>query len=257
MRLVPRRLRYGEEATLVEHLEELRQRLFVCLGALAAAFIVTFAFHNRLLHLLNRPLPEHVGKPITLSPAEPLMTALWVSFWAALLITLPIVIWQAWGFFAPAVEERHERPVRWLVLFAAGLLVAGVVFGYYVALPAAVHYLTNFDQELFNIQLRARDYYSFTVMVLVAMGIVFELPIFVLGLVRLGVLTSKKLRKNRRLGYFIVACVAVALPGIDPITTTIEAVPLIALFELSIWLSIFVERRHPTDLREPVSAASE
>jgi sec-independent protein translocase protein TatC len=89
------------------------------------------------------------------------------------------------------------------------------------------------------------------------MGIVFELPIFVLGLVRLGVLTSKKLRKNRRLGYFIVACVAVALPGIDPITTTIEAIPLIALFELSIWLSIFVERRHPTDLREPVSAASE
>jgi sec-independent protein translocase protein TatC len=257
MRLVPRRLRYGEEATLVEHLEELRQRLFVCLGALAVAFIVTFAFHNRLLHLLNRPLPEHVGKPITLSPAEPLMTALWVSFWAALLITLPIVVWQAWGFFAPAVEERHERPVRWLVLFAAGLLVAGVVFGYYVALPAAVHYLTNFDQELFNIQLRARDYYSFTVMVLVAMGIVFELPIFVLGLVRLGVLTSKKLRKNRRLGYFIVACVAVVLPGIDPITTTIEAIPLIALFELSIWLSIFVERRHPTDLREPVSAASE
>jgi sec-independent protein translocase protein TatC len=147
--------------------------------------------------------------------------------------------------------------VRWLVLFAAALLVAGVVFGYYVALPAAVHYLTNFDDDLFNVQLRARDYYSFTTMVLVAMGIVFELPIFVLGLVRLGVLTSKKLRKNRRLGYFIVACVAVALPGIDPITTTIEAVPLILLFELSIWLSVFVERRHPTDLGEPVSAASE
>jgi sec-independent protein translocase protein TatC len=257
MRLVPRRLRYGEEATLVEHLEELRQRLFVCLGTMAVAFVVVFAFHKRLLHLLNKPLPEHIEKPLTLSPAEPLMTALWVTFWAAVLITLPVIVWQAWSFFAPAVEERHERPVRWLVLFAAALLVAGVVFGYYVALPAAVHYLTNFDDDLFNVQLRARDYYSFTTMVLVAMGIVFELPIFVLGLVRLGVLTSKKLRKNRRLGYFIVACVAVALPGIDPITTTIEAVPLILLFELSIWLSVFVERRHPTDLREPVSAASE
>jgi sec-independent protein translocase protein TatC len=257
MKLLPRRLRYGEEATLVEHLEELRQRLFFCLGALAVAFIVTFAFHKRLLHLLNKPLPEHIEKPLTLSPAEPLMTALWISFWAALLIALPIVLWQAWSFFAPAVEERHERPVRWLVLFAAVLLVAGVVFGYYVALPAAVHYLTNFDKEQFDIQLRARDYYSFTTMVMVAMGIVFELPIFVLGLVRLGILTSRKLRKNRRLGYFIVACVAVALPGIDPITTTIEAVPLILLFELSIWLSVFVERRHPTDLREPASAASD
>ncbi len=257
MRLVPRRLRYGEEATLVEHLEELRHRLFFCLGALAVAFIVTFAFHKRLLHLLNKPLPEHIEKPLTLSPAEPLMTALWVSFWAALLIALPIVLWQAWSFFAPAVEERHERPVRWLVLFASALLAAGVVFGYYVALPAAVHYLTNFDKDLFAIQLRARDYYSFATMVMFAMGIVFELPIFVLGLVWLGILTSKKLRKNRRLGYFIVACVAVALPGIDPITTTIETVPLLVLFELSIWLSVLVERRNPSEVGDPVSAASD
>jgi len=248
---LPRRLAYGEEATLVEHLEELRQRLFVCIGALGLALVVTVAFHRRILHLLNRPLPRDIPKPLTLSPAEPLTTALWVSLYAAILIVLPVILWQAWAFFSPAVEAEHERPMRWLVLFASVLLVVGVVFGYFVALPAAVHYLTNFDKHEFNVQLRAKDYYSFTTMVMLAMGVVFELPIFVLGAVRLGILTTRRLRKNRRIGYFAVACVGVALPGVDPITTLIETVPLWFLFELSIWLSVLVERRAPA----PVPAA--
>ena len=106
-----------------------------------------------------------------------------------------------------------------------------------------MHYLTNYDKNEFNIQIRAADYYSFVTMVLIAMAIVFELPVFVLALVRLGILTTRQLRKNRRMGYFIVACVGVALPGVDPVTTLIETVPLWFLFELSIWLSILAERR--------------
>ena len=242
---LPRRLAYGEEATLVEHLEELRQRMLVCLGALGVALVVTVALHRRILHLLNRPLPHDIAKPTTFSPAEPLTTALWVAFWAAILLVLPVILWQAWGFFSPAVEAQHERPVRWLVLFASALLITGVVFGYFVALPAAIHYLTNFDKNEFNIQLRAKDYYSFTTMVMVAMGIVFELPVFVLGAVRLGILTTQRLRKNRRIGYFVVACIGVALPGVDPVTTVIETIPLWVLYELSIWLSVLVERRAP------------
>jgi sec-independent protein translocase protein TatC len=110
-------------------------------------------------------------------------------------------------------------------------------------LPKAVHFLTNFDDQYYNAQLRARDYYGFVMMVLLAIGVVFELPIFILALVRLEVISTKTLRNNRRLGYFIVAVVAVLLPGIDPVTTTFEMVPLIALYELSIWLSVLVERR--------------
>jgi len=106
-----------------------------------------------------------------------------------------------------------------------------------------VHYLTNFDKSEFNIQLRAKDYYGFTTMVLLAMGIVFELPVFVLSLVRLGILSTRQLRSNRRTGYFIIAVVAVALPGVDPITTVIETVPLWVLYEASIWLSVLMERR--------------
>src|SRR5581483_8871959 len=146
MRSLPRRLHHGEEATLVEHLEELRQRLFVCLGALVIGFGVTYAIHRHLLHWFNRYLPNHVGKPITLGVAEPFLTVMKISLWGALLLAMPVILWQLWAFFAPAVEPGAERRVRTFVLFASVLLVAGVVFGYFVALPAAVHYLTNYDK---------------------------------------------------------------------------------------------------------------
>jgi sec-independent protein translocase protein TatC len=245
MKRLPRRLGHGEEATLVEHLEELRQRIFVSLGALLVGFIATYAIHRHLLHWLNRPLPAHVGKPITLGVAEPFLTVMKISLFGGLILAAPVILWQFWSFFAPAVDERQERRVRYFVLFAAALLVGGIVFGYFVALPAAVHYLTNYDSKEFNIQIRARDYYSFTTMVLLAMGVVFELPVFVLSLVRLGILSTRQLRSNRRMGYFVIACVGVALPGVDPITTVIETVPLWVLYEGSIWLSVLMERREP------------
>jgi sec-independent protein translocase protein TatC len=251
MKRLPRRLGHGEEATLVEHLEELRQRIFVCLGALVVGGIVTYVFHRNVLDWLNRPLPAHVGKPITLGVAEPFLTVMKISLFGAVLLAAPVLLWQLWSFLAPAVEEGQERRIRIFVVVAAGLLAGGVVFGYFVTLPAAVHYLTNFDKQQFNIQIRAKDYYSFTTMVLLAMGVVFELPVFVLALVRLGILSTTQLRQNRRIGYFVVVVVAVALPGVDPFTTALEALPLLVLFEASIWLSVLAERRAAARLAAP------
>jgi sec-independent protein translocase protein TatC len=245
MKRLPRRLSHGEEATLVEHLDELRTRIFVSLGALAIGFAVAFVFHRHLLHWLNAPLPADRGKPITLSVAEPFLTAMKVSLLAGLALALPVVLWQLWGFLAPAVEPHAERTVLLFVALATVLLVAGVAFGYWVVLPKAVSFLTNFDEQQFNAQIRAKDYYGFVMTVLLAVGLVFELPIFMLALVRLGVLSTSTLRRNRRLGYFIVAVVAVLLPGIDPVTTTFEMVPLLILYEASIWLAVLVERRSP------------
>ena len=255
MKRLPRRLRHGEEATLVEHLDELRSRIFVSLGALAVGFAVAFVFHHHLLDWLNAPLPEKRGNPITLGVAEPFLTAVKVSLLAAVGLALPVMLWQLWSFLAPAVDPHAERTVLVFVVIATALLVAGVSFGYWVVLPKAVHFLTNFDQSEFNIQIRAREYYGFVMTVLLAVGLVFELPIFMLALVRLGVISTATLRRNRRLGYFIVAVIAVLLPGIDPVTTTFEAVPLIALYEGSIWLAVLMERRaprpEPASLTEP------
>jgi sec-independent protein translocase protein TatC len=252
---MPRRLRHGEEATLVEHLDELRTRIFVSLAALVLGFVIAFVFHHTLLDWLNAPLPAERQKPLTLGVAEPFLTAVKVSLLAGLALALPVILWQLWSFLAPAVEEHAERTVLVFVLFATALLAAGVAFGYWVVLPKAIGFLTNFDENQFQIELRARDYYGFVMTVLLAVGLVFQLPIFMLALVRLGVVSTDTLRRNRRLGYFIVAVVAVLLPGIDPVTTILQAVPLIILYEASIWLAVLVERRaaraEPASVTEP------
>jgi sec-independent protein translocase protein TatC len=240
---LPRRLGHGEEATLVEHLEELRQRVFVCLGSLLLGFVVAFVFHRRLIHVLAHALPRDHRHLVTFTIGEPFMTSMWISLYAGFLVSIPVVVWQAWAFFMPAVDPAHERLLRFFVLLATVLLVAGVLFGYYLALPAAAHFLAHYDSSQYTIYIRARDYISFAAKVLLAMAVVFELPIFVVGLTRTGVLTTARLRRNRRIGYFVVACIAVALPGVDPVTTTLEGIPLVILYELSIWLSVLLDRR--------------
>ena len=135
MSVLPRRLRHGEEATLVEHLGELRARLIISLTALAIGFGVAYGFHGRILHWLNQPLPPSLRKPITLSPIEPFATSVLVSLWAGLLLALPIVLWQLWAFLAPAFEDRRQRSVLVPVAFATALGLGGVLFGYFVILP--------------------------------------------------------------------------------------------------------------------------
>jgi sec-independent protein translocase protein TatC len=243
VRLLPRRLRPGEEATLVEHLGELRARIVISLLSIAVCFGFTYAFRAHLIHWLEQPLPEGRRKLVTFSPAEPFITSFMVSFYASFLLAFPIILWQVWSFFAPAFNVHTQRIVAGFTAFAAALMSGGVLFGYFVALPAAVHFLTNYDDNLYNIQIRARDYLGFASLVLLAVGVVFEVPIVILGLVRLRVLTVAKLKRNRRLGYVIMAAIAVALPGVDPVTTTVEMIPLMVLFEGSIWLSVFFEKR--------------
>jgi len=243
MRRLPRRLGHGEEATLVEHLEELRWRLFIILGALALGTILAFAFHTHVLDWLNHPLPVDRRRPVTLGVAEPFTVSLTVSVYAGFLLSLPVTLWQLWSFFAPAFDVNSERRVLALVASATALGAAGLAFGYFILLPRAVHWLTSYDSKQFHNLIQARPYYSFVSTVLLGIVVVFELPLVLLGLVYLGVITSAQLRRNRRIGYFIVAVIALGLPGPDPVTTALELLPMWALFEGSIWLAVFAEKR--------------
>jgi sec-independent protein translocase protein TatC len=239
----PRRLGHGEEATLVEHLEELRQRLFVCIGALLAGAIVAYVFHRRLIHLLEHELPKGHRHLVTLTIGEPFMTSMWLSLYAGFIVALPVVLWQAWSFFVPAFDAGVARMVRFFVFLATALLVVGLLFGYFFALPAASHFLAHYDNSEYTTFIRARDYIGFAAKVLVAMAIVFELPLFVVGLTRIGIVETRTLRRSRRIGYFVVCCIGVLLPGVDPVTTIMETVPLLVLYEASIWASVLLERR--------------
>jgi sec-independent protein translocase protein TatC len=248
-RLLPRRLRHGEEATLVEHLDELRRRLVFVLVAVVPAFVVAYVFHDRLIEWLTRPLPDD-KQLVTLGVTEPFTTAVKVSMYAAIAIVLPVLLWQLWSFVAPAIEEATQRIVAAYVVLATGLFAIGVLFSYFVVMPPAIDFLTNFDDQLYNVQIRASYYLSFTSLLLLASGLAFEMPIIILAFVRLGVLSSAKLRRNRRIGLVAMLCFAILLPTVDPVSLAFETIPLLILFELSIWLAYFMERRWERGYRE-------
>ena len=241
-RLAPRRLGTDEEATVVEHLSELRHRLLIAIAAIIPAFLLTFAFHTTLIEWLKRPLPPDKTL-VTLGVLEPFTTAVKVSGMAAIAIVLPILIWQVWGFLAPAVDEATQRVLRVFIVIGAFLFAGGVAFAYFVVLPAAIDFLTNFDDTLYDVQIRASYYLSFTSLVLLASGIAFEMPIFILALVRIRVLSYDKLRRNRKIGYALMVGFAVLLPTVDPVSLLFETIPLLILFEASIWLSRLMEKR--------------
>jgi sec-independent protein translocase protein TatC len=241
-RWLPRRLDHGEEATLVEHLDELRTRLIVSLFAIVPAFALTFAFHDRIMEWLTRPLPDD-KQLVTLGVTEPFTTSIKVSLIAALALALPVLLWQVWAFLAPALEPHFERTVLAFVCLATSLFVGGVMFMYWIVLPRALDFLTSYDDQIYDIQIRASYYYTFASMTLLAGGLAFLMPIFVLALVRLRVLTTQRLRQNRRIAYVLLLVFAILLPTVDPVSLAFETVPLLVLYEASIWLSVLMERR--------------
>jgi sec-independent protein translocase protein TatC len=239
---LPRRLRHGESVTLVEHLDELRTRLIVSLLALAIGVAAAFPFHERIVEWLVEPLPDD-RQLITFGVTEPFFTSFKVSLAAGFVLALPVILWQVWSFLAPAFEEHAQRVVASFVALATALLAGGIAFGYFVVLPRALGFLTNYDAELYQIEIRASYYLTFVTLGLLAFALVFQLPLFILALVRLGVVSSATLRRNRRVAIALIVIVAALMPTVDPISLLFETVPLLVLFELSIWASVFFERR--------------
>jgi sec-independent protein translocase protein TatC len=232
-----RSIGHEDRLTLVEHLDELRTRIVIAVFAFVVALGLCFWQNHQLLKIINDPLPNGT-KPITLSPTEPFTTTLTVAAYAALLISLPVILYQLYAFILPAFSPTEKKVAMPLLLMVPVLFVAGAVFAYFVVVPAALNFLLNFNDHQFNTQIRARDYYSFVLLTLVAAGIVFQVPVGILGLTRLGILTPQKLKRNRRYAYLGCAVVAALLPGVDPVSMLIEMVPLVVLYELSILLSV-------------------
>jgi sec-independent protein translocase protein TatC len=242
LRWLPRRLTHGEEATLVEHLDELRSRIIIALVAIVPAFLVAFLFHERIIEWLMKPLPDD-QRLVTLGVTEPFTTSVKVSLLAGLALAVPVLLWQVWAFLAPAVDPHLQRVVLVFIALGTALFASGIVFMYYVVLPRALDFLTTFDEDLYDNQIRASYYLSFVSWTLLAGGLAFLMPIFVLGLVRLRVLTSAQLRANRSIAFVGLLVFAILLPTVDPVSLAFEVVPLVLLFELSIWLSVLMERR--------------
>jgi sec-independent protein translocase protein TatC len=320
-------VRHEDRLSLVDHLDELRSRLIVCVIALVVSFGVCLWQNGVLLSVINQPLDTatqkavdkgqgpmgQIGvtqkalrdlatsdralaqelakpgsglseqaraaigdrvadvdralarlparldgnKPVTLGVGEPFSTTLMVSFLFALLLAMPVLLYQAYAFVVPAFTPQERRVAVPLLSMVPLLFVAGVAFGYFLVLPAAVRFLQNFNADEFNILVQARDYYRFSAMTLLATGIVFQIPVGILALTRLGVVTVEQLRRNRRYAIVVIAVVAMLLPGTDPVSMLIMMGPLVVLFELSILLaSVFspAERADDPDHQEAQDA---
>jgi sec-independent protein translocase protein TatC len=300
---------HEDRLSLVEHLDELRTRIIICLALFLAAFAVCFWQNDRILDIMDRPLEKSAfhknsddplertslyqqslkqlslqiavlgremardddasaaqkaqwailarqaqataaaapkagaRRPVTLGVGEPFTVTFKVVGYAALLVSLPFLLWQAYAFVLPAFSPREREIALPLMAMVPFLFIAGVVFAYYMVLPNAINFLQNFNDDNYDILLQARDYYKFSIMVLMAMGILFQVPIGILAVTRVGIVTPRQLRKNRRYAILVIAIVAMLLPGQDPVTMLLLMAPLLVLFEGSILLAAVVDRR--------------
>ncbi len=228
---------HQDRLTLVEHLDELRNRIIVCIAAFVVALALCFWQNNLLLEIASGPLPAAHEKLLTFGVTEPFTITLTVAAYGAAILSMPIVLYQVFAFVLPAFSEAERRAVLPMLVVAPLLFLAGLAFAYFVVMPTAVSFLLGFNDNQFEVQVRARDYYSFFTTLMLAGGFLFEFPLAILAVTRLGIVSVDQLTANRRYAYLVMAILAAALPGVDPISMLIEMVPLLVLFELSILLA--------------------
>jgi len=304
-----RPIAHEDRLSLVEHLDELRTRIIICIAGFLAAFAVCFWQNDAILKIMDRPLersaftkgsedpleraavfqqaekrlflqwellsremarsdelspalrerwaqmgelsratadaaPKATGRrPVTLGVGEPFTVTFRVVGYAAMLLALPLLLYQAYAFILPAFSPREREVAMPLMALVPFLFAGGVVFSYYFVLPNAINFLQNFNDDNYDILLQARDYYKFSIMVLMVMGILFQVPIGILAVTRVGIVTPAQLRKNRRYAILVIAIAAMLLPGQDPVTMLLMMAPLIVLFEGSILLAALLDRR--------------
>jgi sec-independent protein translocase protein TatC len=303
---------HDEQIDLVDHLDELRSRLIVCLVAFGLAFGICFWQNHRLLELLEDPAdaelnklaqkgigfagqadntqrallklaavdkrfahamaspssglsasvrhaaslvgPQiqaavqgvlHAASPsnlLTLGIGEPFTQTVTVSLYFAAVLALPVVLFELYAYVIPAFSP-HERAVALPVMLAVpGMFVLGVVFGYYVVLPATVRFLLGFNSSSFAVNVQASSYFPFAGLIMLAMAVIFQLPLAIVAAVRAGVVTTRQLRHNRRIAIVIAVLIAAILPG-AAVTMIFEAVPIIVLYEVGILVAAILDRR--------------
>lgn len=241
--------RPDDRLTLVEHLEELRNRIVISAFALVVGVVVAAIFDNQIFHLLLLPLdqsgvPATARRITTFGPAEPFMVSLKIWVYAGVALASPVLIYEFWAFIAPAFAPTEKKYLYPIVAACTGLFLGGVVFGYLLVLPRGLQFLLGFNDSYFNVQNRATDYLTFSATFLLAFGAVFEMPVVIVLATRLDIVDTKWLRKNRKYAILVNAVIAtVATPSQDAFSMLAMFIPLLALYEISLVIARIVERK--------------
>ena len=233
-----------KELSLVQHLKEFRDRLLVACIAIAITTTISFLFTTDIIKLLL--IPAGVSKLIALSPTENFTTYFRVALFSGFALSMPVVLYEIYAYIDPALHPNERKFALTIGPFVLLLFAAGMLFCYFVLLPNALKFLISFGSEVIDNQLRASEYLSFVTLFIVGIGVVFEMPILIWALIRLGVIQRSWLTKRRR--YIFVAVFAIAAgitPTPDPFNQTIVAIPMYLLFELGLLLARFGGGRRP------------
>jgi sec-independent protein translocase protein TatC len=195
-----------------------------------------------------RDLPQSEPKrlPITIGVGEPFATTLTVSFYFALLFALPVLIYEGYAFVIPALTRKERRFAIPVMAVAPALFLSGVAFAYWIVLPPAVHFLQGYNSHNFDILVQAKTYYTFEILTMLGIGVAFQLPLGLLALDWAGAISARTLIRQWRYAVIIIAVIAAAMPGADPVTTALETLPLVLLYLVSIVVLMFADRRAAT-----------
>jgi sec-independent protein translocase protein TatC len=300
-----------DRLSIIDHLDELRSRVIICVAALLVVFCVCFWQNHPLLNLLNHALPSAAKsglghqpkldaqleqnlktasvdldklalylkqskgvdpgaasathgaanalgkvateypksasaqeKPIVIGVGEGFTVTMLISAYFAVLFTLPLLLYQVYAFVLPALSKAERRIATPVVGAAPLLFVTGAGFTYFAVLPPAVHFLQGYNNTEFQVLIGAGSYYKFEIMLMMGIGLAFQVPLLALGLQRVGAISASTLTLNWRYALVLIAVIVAALPGVDPVTMTMETLPLVALYVLSILLLKWVEHRN-------------
>ncbi len=247
-----------EKLPLTAHLEELKKRLIRSLIGIGIGLFACYYYKEWLFRIVTKPLMDVMPKNsfmIFTSLPEAFFTYLKVSFFASLFLTAPFTLYQIWKFISPGLYPREKKYVVPFVLTSSILFIGGLVFGYYLALPPAFGFFMEFSSDTLRPMFTMREYLTFALKLLLAFGVSFELPVFIFFMTKLGIVNSRMMSRQRRYAILIIFIAAAFLtPSPDAFTQIIMAVPLMVLYELSIYVAKFAERKKKETDAEEVSA---
>ncbi|MCG2758311.1 MAG: twin-arginine translocase subunit TatC [Desulfobacteraceae bacterium] len=226
-----------EKMPFTGHLEELRKRLVICFIAIGIGFIISYGFKEKIFHYLTIPLISAMqadDKLIFTGLPEAFFTYLKVSLLSGLMLSAPVILYQFWMFVAPGLYDKERKLLIPIVLLSSFFFVGGALFGYFVVFPFGFKFFLGFATETIKPLPSMREYLSFSSKLLLAFGLVFELPLIITFLARLGIVTVEFLKKNRKYAILLFFVVATILTPPDVVTQIMMAFPLMALYEISI-----------------------
>lgn len=251
----------SEKMPFTEHLEELRRRLIICAIAVGVGFVIAYFFKEKIFAWLMQPLLQalpHDGhqKLIYTAPHEAFMTYIKVSFLGGVALAVPVILYQFWRFVAPGLYEHERRYLYPIVILSTIFFLGGGAFGYLVVFPYGFQFFASFATEYIAPMISTKEFLSFATRLLIAFGLIFELPLVTLFLAKLGLVKASFLQKQRKYAILIIFIVAAILTPPDVFTQILMAIPLLILYEMSVWIAYFFGKKEQAETQEEADETS-